>query len=68
MNLCSVGRAGRFGRKGFAITLVADSELIKLEAIEKFYEAHVPETQLTSLTSVLRFLVLTFLQSILIYS
>ena len=39
----SVGRCGRFGRRGVVINLVTEDEYIYLQEIEKFYKTHVEE-------------------------
>jgi translation initiation factor 4A len=38
-----IGRAGRFGRKGLAINLVADSDIAQLRQIERFYHTSIDE-------------------------
>ena len=38
-----VGRGGRFGRKGIAITLVTNKEMKILRELEKYYNTHIDE-------------------------
>jgi len=38
-----IGRAGRFGRKGLAINLVADRDIAQLRQIEQYYDTIVDE-------------------------
>jgi len=37
-----IGRAGRYGRKGVAITFITDREVDKLKMIEEFYQTRIP--------------------------
>lgn len=41
--LFSIGRSGRFGRKGIAINLVTDADRATLRDIEKFYNTAILE-------------------------
>ena len=40
---CSIGRSGRFGRKGVAINFVTQDDTRALRDIEQFYNTHVAE-------------------------
>ncbi len=39
---CRIGRCGRFGRKGVAISLVTDGELRGIRALESHYKTRIP--------------------------
>ncbi len=41
--LFSIGRGGRFGRKGLAINFVTDDDRRTLRDIEQFYNIHIQE-------------------------
>jgi len=38
-----IGRSGRFGKKGVAINLVAQSDIVAMREIEAFYQTHIEE-------------------------
>ena len=38
-----IGRSGRFGRKGVAINLVKDTDVVALRDIEQFYSTQIDE-------------------------
>ena len=40
---CSIGRGGRFGRKGAAINFVTDEDQSVLRDIEQFYNTQIKE-------------------------
>lgn len=43
LTIRSIGRSGRFGRKGVAINLVTPDDARNLKDIEEFYNIHIDE-------------------------
>lgn len=43
VNVCRIGRGGRFGRKGVAINFVTEEDRRVLKDIEQFYNTHIDE-------------------------
>ena len=42
-HLCSIGRSGRFGRKGVAINFVTQDDIKILRDIEQYYSTQIDE-------------------------
>ena len=47
---CSIGRSGRFGRKGVAINFVKEDELRILRDIEQYYSTQIDEMPMNRLS------------------
>lgn len=43
LGLSSIGRSGRFGRKGVAINFVTNDDVLILRDIEQFYSTQIDE-------------------------
>jgi translation initiation factor 4A len=43
LNPFSIGRSGRYGRKGVAINFVTEEDFEKLKEIEQFYSTQIEE-------------------------